>query len=153
MSTEIRFYHLHHGTVEQSLPLLLSKIHAGGHKIVVKLSSADRVKIFDGLLWTFDAHSFLPHSAGTDKKEGSVDAQEIWLTSEDENPNAANVLVLVDGVTAENVADYEICCEIFNGQDAEAVQTARAHWKMFQEQGLNTVYFQQTERGGWEKKA
>jgi len=149
MSTEVRFYHLQRGTVEQSLPQLLAKIYSGGHKIVVKLGTPERVKAFDDLLWTFDPGSFLPHAQSGDENAAE---QGILLTTEDENPNDANILILADGAVAEHMEDFDICCEIFNGLEQDALKTARSHWKDFQDKGFDTVYFQQNERGGWEKK-
>jgi DNA polymerase IIIc chi subunit len=45
------------------------------------------------------------------------------LTTADENPNEAQVLFLTDGTSSENVADYQLCAELFDGNDEAAVQT------------------------------
>lgn len=148
--TEIRFYHLQSRSLEQVLPQLLSKIYSMGMKIVVKLDSEERVQVFDNLLWTYSSASFLPHSCGNDKNKAE---QPIWLTNIDENPNAATILVLADGASSDNIAEYDICCEIFNGNDQDALQRARENWKKYKDEGYETTYYQQNDKGVWEKKA
>ncbi len=149
--TEVRFYHLQRGVMEHNLPPLLAKIHSIGHRVVVKLGKEDSVKMLDSLLWSFDPNSFLPH--GSEGKGIDPLEQPIWLTNNDDNPNNANVLILADGAVSDKISDYDICCEMFNGDDAEAVKIARQHWKAYKEQGMDTVYYQQNDNGGWEKKA
>ena len=149
MTTEIRFYHVMRGSPDQALPPLLAKIYAGGHRILVKLGSTEKVAALDAALWTFDPAGFLPH--GAEKDEHAAD-QPVFLTTEDDNPNNANILVLADGTKTAAPEKFDICCTVFNGQDAEAVTAARAAWKEFQSRGFDTVYFQQNDSGGWEKK-
>ena len=42
---------------------------------------------------------------------------------------------------------------MFDGHDDEAVSAARQRWKAHKDSGHALTYWQQTERGGWEKKA
>lgn len=148
--TEIRFYHLQTQTMEEALPSLLLKAYASGKHIIVK---HDSDKILDELnerLWTFHANQFLPH--GT-KKDGHADLQPIWLTSTDDNPNNAKILVLSGGATHPHIAAFDLCCELFDGQQDDAVTAARSRWKDYKNQGFDVTYWQQTDRGGWEQKA
>jgi DNA polymerase-3 subunit chi len=112
--------------------------------------SEERVEALNGLLWTHGDRSFLPHGSARD---GYAQEQPIWLTIEDENPNGARVLVLTDGASAASVADYALCCELFDGRDEAAVAAARERWKAYKAAGHELTYWQQTEAGGWEKKA
>ncbi|TVQ81945.1 MAG: DNA polymerase III subunit chi [Micavibrio sp.] len=150
MTTEIRFYHLTRGGTEQFLPPLLEKIYAGGMRILVRLGSAERVAALDAMLWSHHPEGFLPHSA---EKDEFTEEQPVFLTAENENPNKADVLVLADGVLPEKPEDFSICCILFNGLDEEATAAARTQWKAFRDKGFETVYFRQTETGGWEKTA
>lgn len=148
--TQIGFYHLTRLPLEQALPRLLEKAAAAGLKVVVMAGSAERVEHLNGLLWTYNEESWLPH--GT-KADGEAELQPIWLTDQDENPNGASVLVLCDGVAPAELAPYARCLDLFDGRDDEAVQAARERWKTWKAQGHELVYYQQTERGGWEEKA
>jgi DNA polymerase-3 subunit chi len=146
--TEIRFYHLQRQRLEEALPALLEKARERGHTIVVQAGSPERVKALDTLLWTYRPETFLPHgSAGT----GNAAEQPIWLTAGEENPNAADMLVLVDGAEAD-VAPYAMCCQMFDGLDDAAVAAARQRWTAYKAAGHAITYWQQGDRG-WEKKA
>ncbi|HTH16301.1 MAG TPA: DNA polymerase III subunit chi [Magnetospirillum sp.] len=148
--TQIGFYHLTRLPLEQALPRLLEKAQGAGLKVVVMAGSRERVEHLNGLLWTYAEDSWLPHGSSAD---GEPALQPIWLTDQEENPNGATVLVLCDGVTPADVGTYARCLDLFDGNDDEAVQAARARWKTWKAAGHELVYYQQTERGGWEEKA
>jgi DNA polymerase-3 subunit chi len=149
-ATEIGFYHLTRTPIERALPRLLEKVLEAGKRAVVRVGSEERVSFLNAALWTYDNASFLPHGSA---REGDPDAHPIWLTAGDDNANGAAVLILTDGVEAADITAFERCLELFDGKDETAVQNARSHWKAYQESGCTLTYWQQTERGGWEKKA
>ncbi|MEE8275449.1 MAG: DNA polymerase III subunit chi, partial [Alphaproteobacteria bacterium] len=86
--TEIGFYHLQTTALERALPRLLAKAYEAGMRTVVLAGSEERIEALNAALWTFDPASFLPHGSARD---GDVDAQPIYLTTEEENPNAATL--------------------------------------------------------------
>jgi len=147
--TDIRFYHMITKRLEQALPELLAKAITVQPRIVVKAGSRERIEALDSLLWTYDAGSFLPHGYIRDGNEAE---QPIWLTTEDDNPNGAQMLVLADGATSPHVKDYTLCCELFDGNDEDAVKAARARWSAYKAEGHELTYFQQDEQGRWVKK-
>lgn len=147
--TDIRFYHLQRKPLEQALPEILEKVHSRGLKAVVMAGSEDRVENLNTLLWTYEPNSFLPHGTA---QNGHAEDQPIWLTAKDENPNSASVLVLADGAASENVGNYDICCEIFDGTDETAVSAARKRWAAYKDAGHTLAYYQQDARGRWEQK-
>lgn len=147
--TEIGFYHLTRSPLERALPKLLEKVLGAGKRAVVRTGSAERVEFLNAALWTYEPASFLPH--GT-MREGDAASQPIWLTDGDDTPNGAEVLVLTDGATASDIAAFERCLELFDGRDQQAVEAARARWRAYREAGHTLAYWQQTERGGWERK-
>lgn len=147
--SEIWFYHLQRQTLETALPALLEKALAAGKRAVVMLGSAERVEALDNLLWTYDDRSFLPHGSAAD---GFAAEQPVWLTEADENPNAAHILVLADGARSAQVAGFERCLELFDGNDPAAVSAARLRWQAYQEAGHALAYWQQDSRGKWERK-
>jgi DNA polymerase-3 subunit chi len=146
---EVAFYHLQRSTLEQVLPKLLEKVLQAGRRSVLKTGSPERLEALNGLLWTYDPASFLPHGAAAD---GNAAEQPIWLTLDDENPNGASVLVLTDGASSDRVAEYERCLEIFDGRDPERLAEARRRWLAYQTAGHSLTYWQQGARGAWEKK-
>ncbi|BBK31277.1 DNA polymerase III chi subunit [Stella humosa] len=147
--TDIGFYHLTRTPLERALPRLLEKVAGIGRRAVVLAGSTERVEALNALLWTYDPDSFLPHGSAAD---GNAPQQPIWLTAADENPNQATVLVLVDGMSSSRLADYERCLDLFDGNDPEAVATARDRWRTAKDAGHKLTYWQQTEQGGWQAK-
>lgn len=148
--TEIRFYHLQYQALEQALPALLNKALGTGKRIVVKASDKARVKALNEQLWTYRPDSFLPHGSADD---GFSSDQPVYLTYEDENPNGAAVLILTDGAKSAIMDQFDLCCEMLNGRDDAQVKAARGRWKAYQEAGHDITYWQQSDTGGWEKKA
>lgn len=145
----IRFYHLTTKPLERALPEILAKTYERGMRTVVKLGSQERVEAMDVMLWTFDPASFIPHGY---IRDGNENAQPIWLTIRDDNPNQAVTLILADGATSPHVGDYTLCCEMFDGNDDDAVTAARGRWKEYAAAGHELSYFQQDEQGKWIKK-
>ena len=149
--TEIRFYHLTRGTLEETLPVMLDRtIGRDGRRAVVVARSNDRVEALNRHLWVYDDRTFLAHGS---REDGFAEDQPVWLTDRDENPNGATVLFLTDGADSSNPMAYELVCELFDGNDGQAVEEARARWRRYKESGLDPVYYQQKDRGGWEKKS
>ncbi len=147
--TQIGFYHLLHTPLETALPRLLGKALEQGMRALVMAGSPARVKDLDGALWVFDQGSFLPHGTA---REGRPEAQPVYLTAVEENPNGATLLVLTDGVAPGFMDSFERCLDLFDGNDATAVEAARSRWKRLKDAGHDLTYWQQTGHGGWEKK-
>jgi DNA polymerase-3 subunit chi len=147
--TEIRFYHLQRTALETALPPMLEKTLERGQRAVVMAGSEERVEHLTDQLWTYSERGFLPHGSARD---GNAALQPIWLTTADDNPNGAQVLFLTDGTNSLKVADYQLCVELFDGNDEAAVQTARERWKNYKDAGHTLTYWQQSAAGRWEQK-
>ncbi len=147
--SELLFYHLTRRRLEQVLPDLLGRSLQRGWRAVVKCGNAERVEALAGELWTYDKAAFLPH--GT-KLDGHPERQPIWLTAADERPNKADVLFLVDGADTALHGDFTRVCDLFDGNDEEAVESARQRWKRAKAAGHTLTYWQQNENG-WVKAA
>lgn len=147
--TEVSFYHLLHTPLDRALPKLIQKVLESGARAVIRTGSAERAEALSSVLWTFDQNSFLPHGTARD---GNADRQPVWVTSDDENPNGADILVLTDGATAGEITAWRRCLEMFDGRDDAAVAEARRRWSDYKAADHVLTYWQQTERGGWEKQ-
>lgn len=149
VQTEVLFYHLERVSLERVLPDLLERTLARGWRAVVQAASDERVEALDSLLWTYADDSFLPH--GT-VKDGAPERQPVFLTSGDGNPNAASVRFFVDGAGSAEVGGYARLVFLFDGGDEDMVAHARRQWALAKEVGHDVTYWQQNERGKWEKK-
>ena len=94
---EVLFYQLTASPLEASLPELLERSLARGWRVLLRCGSEAGMASLDELLWTYSDASFLPHGTA---RAGHAALQPIYLTLGDENPNGANVLMLVDGARA-----------------------------------------------------
>jgi DNA polymerase III subunit chi len=147
--TDVRFYHLQQKRLEEALPELVGKALEKKHRILVKSSTKERVEALDGVLWSFDPASFIPHSAARD---GTEKDQPVFLTTEEGNPNGATVLILTGGASADDLAPFSLCCDMFDGNDEQALDAARARWKQYKDKGHGVEYWQQDDSGKWQKK-
>jgi len=149
--SEILFYHLTEKKLEAVLPGLVERSIAREWNVVIHAGSPERIEVLDGLLWTYRDDSFLAHSS---IRDGNEALQPVWLTAENDNPNAAQIRFLVDGAEIDEIDSYERVVYMFDGHDNSAVEHARTRWKFHKDQGVGELtYWQQTQNGGWEKKA
>jgi DNA polymerase-3 subunit chi len=148
--TEVLFYELDRRPLESVLPELLQRSRDRGWRVVVKVGSEERLETLNGHLWSFDEASFLPHGSASD---GRAEAQPIWLTVGDDNPNRAQVRFLVDGAAAEGHAGYDRVVFLFDTADAAAVARTRLEWQAARTAGHETTYWRQDEKGRWTRQA
>ncbi len=150
--TDIRFYQLLATPLDIALPKLLEKAVGQGMRAVVATGSAERAQTLDTALWTYSESSFLAHGrAGADTATAAQ--QPIWLAIGIENPNAARLLIVLDGQQPEDFAAWERVCDMFDGTDETALANARGRWKSLKDAGHALSYWRQTPAGGWEKAA
>ena len=146
--TAFGFYKLDRSPLESALPRLLERVVERDLRALVLATSQERVESLDALLWTYKQRSFLAHGTARD---GHADAQPIFLTTAQENPNAASVLVLVDGAEHDRPEDFERCLLLFDGKDEAAVADARERWSAARDAGHEVVYWRQTRDGQWQR--
>jgi DNA polymerase III subunit chi len=153
--TEIWFYHLQSQPLERVLPSLIEKSLERGWRVVLQARSAERLDALDSWLWTFSDESFLAHGRAGD---GDSELQPVYLTTGIENPNGAALRLFVEGAEIvpaikESSANYARAVALFDGRDADELARARAQWKEVKARGFEASYWQQGEKGRWEKKA
>lgn len=148
--TSVQFYQLLATPLERALPRLLEKAVGAGFRIVLSAETPERVEMLNQLLWSYDPGSFLPHGS---REDGPPEEQPIYLTTGTERPNAARLLVVTDGKWPDNAGEFERIVDIFDGNDAAALEAARARWGSYKNQNFSMAYMKQNDAGGWDKKA
>jgi DNA polymerase-3 subunit chi len=149
-STEVLFYQLDRHPLDKVLPGLLEKTLERGWRAAVQTGVDERLDALDALLWTYRDDSFLPHG----KTSGGYAAEQpVFLTTGADNPNGASVRFLIDGADCDEIERYARVVYLFDGGDGEACAKARAQWKAAKAGGFTVTYWQQSEKGRWEKKA
>jgi len=148
---EVFFYHLTRSPLQQALPELLERVLSRGWRGLVRGVDEGRLRWLDDTLWQGRDDAFLPHGLAG----GPHDAvQPVLLATGVENPNKAEILLLVDGakITPEQAQEFTRVCLMFDGNDPDAVQAARGDWKALTDAGIAAQYWAQ-EDGTWVKKA
>jgi len=147
--TEYWFYHLEASTLKGVLPGLLSKTLQKGWRALVKLPEAQLADM-DSYLWAYQDDSFLPH--GRDDEPQS-EQQPIVLSANCETAAGFDAVFLIGGAQIADMADASRAMVMINGRDSHNLGLERARWKTLKEDGVDLTYYQQNERGAWEKKA
>src|SRR4051812_8836482 len=91
---EVLFYHLQNQPLEAVLPALLLKSLERSWRVVIQVTTEERLSALDDFLWTFTDESFLPH--GTDREAHAAD-QPVLIMMGEGNPNGASIRFLVEG--------------------------------------------------------
>jgi DNA polymerase-3 subunit chi len=151
---ETLFYHLERRTMEDVLPGLLERTRERNLRALLRVGSAERMEALDAHLWTYSEQTFLAHGTAA---EGYPASQPIYLTTEEENPNKADVLFLVGGSlpadwSASSLGEFTRIVLLFEGRDPEALEAARAAWKNAKGAGHDVTYWKESASGKWEKQ-
>ncbi len=148
--TEFLFYHLKGQRPDQVLPALLQKSLERGWRVAVQASSEERIEALDAHLWTWRDDAFLPHGTWRDSQAAE---QPILLTLCEDNPNGATVRFLIEGASVpSNSSAYERVVLLFDGDDPDAVEIARARWRDAKSAGFAVTYWQADENGRWRRQ-
>ena len=147
----IDFYHLQDQSLDAVLPKLLEKAYETKKNIKLKVGNAERVEFVNSLLWTYSDTAFIPHGSA---KDGNASLQPVFVSADDENPNGAEFLFLVDGalVDMETLKGFRRVFNIFDGTSAEALEQARSFWKSLKDEEGELNYWQ-FKSGAWVKSA
>jgi len=151
---EILFYCLERNSIEDIIPGLLERTTERGWRAIVRVDSTERMNALDAHLWSFSEQSFLAH--GT-PQTAHPQRQPIYLTTGDENPNAARVLFLAGGeVPADwnlsGFADFSRVVVLFDGQNPEALNAARISCGNAIKTGNAAVFWRQNASGKWQQE-
>ena len=118
---------------------------------MVQASSDERIEALDAHLWTWRDDAFLPHGTWRDAEAAE---QPVLLTVNEENQNGAVVRFLVEGAAMpSDAAAYQRLVLLFDGDDPDAVETARERWGKAKTAGFEVTYWKTDENGRWQRQA
>lgn len=146
MATTISFYHLLSTSRERAVPKLMEKALASGANVVMLAGSDSMLKTMSDALWSNDPASFLPHGS---RRDGHANEQPIYLTVADENPNAAEILCILDGSSPATIGNYSKVLDVFDGSREDEVAAARVRWAAYKTAGYALHYVKQQPGGSW----
>jgi DNA polymerase III subunit chi len=149
--TEILFYQLKGQSLEQVLPPLIQKSLERGWRVAIQAASDERVDALDAHLWTWRDDAFLPHGTWRDAEAAQ---QPVLLTVNDTNPNGAAVRFVIEGADVPaDAAAYQRVVMLFDGEDLDALETARVRWSKAKEEGFEVTYWLTDKDGRWRRQA
>ena len=137
-------YKLSRSSPGKVLPKLLEKLYAQEKRVVVLADNAEHVEHVVYTLWTYSPGSFLPHGSAED---GRAADQPIWVTGTLENPNGADVLVILGGREVSDIVGFSEIMVLINAEDAEGMSAARKLWEGCGSMG--SLWAQSAD--GWQK--
>ena len=153
--SQIDFYHLKGNGLKadglaQAVAMLSDKTVASGQKMLI-ISPPSMTDTISERLWTAKADNFLAH--GIDDDDGAAFAP-VWITTDaDKNQIGAEFACLIDGLCPENMSAFTRIFTIFDDNQPEKLDTARAQWKDWSsEEAHQCRYFAQDDAGHWHLK-
>jgi DNA polymerase-3 subunit chi len=149
--TDILFYQLKGQSLEQVLPPLIQKSLERGWRVAIQAASDERVEALDAHLWTWRDDVFLPHGTWRDAEAAE---QPVLLTVNETNLNGAAVRFLVEGADMPgDPAVYQRLVVLFDGEDPDALEAARARWSKVKAAGFDVTYWLTDKNGRWQRQA
>lgn len=146
---EISLYHFTKEPLEKALPRLMEKVYASGKRALIMAQTDEQVEALNKGMWTFATFAFIPHGSQAD---GFAEQQPIWLTTKEENPNGAEIIVLTNNIQTDYIAQFSRCLDVFDGNDINALQQAKQRISMYKSNQYNLTYWLQGTKGNWEKQ-
>jgi DNA polymerase-3 subunit chi len=142
----ISFYQALPGNQEKASCQLLEKCYKGNYKVLVRLSNEELQESLNKSLWTFAQKAFVPHGS---KNDPLAEVQPIYITTGTENPNGANVLMLVG--TIEGVYEqFERVFVVFDDLQGALISNIKGAMEKLQIESNQVSYYKQNAKGGWD---
>lgn len=147
----VMFFHLMQSAPADTLAINAPRALGQGWRVMVRGTDPAALDRLDQALWLKGGDDgFLPHGM----EGGPHDADQPVLLGLGAAVNGTSVLALVDEATATDaeIAAMERVWVLFDGNDPDRLQAARAQWKAITDKGHPAQYWSE-ESGRWEKKA
>lgn len=149
LDTDIGFYHCTRAPATEVAVRLADKALGQGKRLLI-LGEKARLAELDRLLWTLIDSSFLPHALAGGPHDSE---QPILLAETPEAANGATLLLSLEAGIPAALDGFERVLNLFE-DGTPAHSRARGDWKALADRdGVVRSYWQQTERGGWDKRA
>lgn len=145
---ELRIYQLQTLNAEQALLPMLEKVLQRQQRAVIRVDTTERGETLSAYLWQAKPGNFIPH--GT-TKDGHASRQPIWITAEEENPNGADILFLIDGSKSQDYDQYSTCVALFQNTNLMARTQAVEMIENFRKRNYGITVFLQNEQNGWQQ--
>lgn len=133
--------------------LLIEKCYYSDLKSVVLTTDAEQQEMLNKNLWTYSRKQFIPHGSKIDPQP---EKQPIYITDELQNPNEANVLIIISPPNIEKILQAKEYISAFKRiiiitDLSEDFKKLTSKIDKFTEQENAIDCFTQDSRGTWNK--
>jgi len=106
-----------------------------GQRILVIVADTDMATALDRYLWTWKKDSFLPHKVMSTNGESCDEA--IIISSVEDNPNKAAVLICVSPCSPTFFQNFQIIYDFAETYDPQLADTARERFRLYRQHGFD----------------
>lgn len=144
------FYHITKGDYINPAILISEKVLKNSDKLLI-LAPKDKLAYLSDKLWGEKKDSFIAHGWSNDALS---DVVSIWLSSDaEDNPIEADMLMLTNGQSLDNAADFKRVFILFDGSSKKELDLARSQWHGWSSKAKHVCrYFTQTPSGSWQQR-
>jgi len=151
---KVSFYHLTKTMLDEALPKLLEKVLETDSKALVLSEEKAEQEKLSKIFWSVGGTRLIPNAiVGDGESDGNEELQPVLISSDINNQNNANFLVLTGQSAEDNFSDFQRVLYIFNGNDNEELEFARNKWRsLTANDNLDLKYYFQDQKGNWQEK-
>jgi len=104
-----------------------------GKRVLILVDDENRAVTLDRFMWVWDRGSFLPHAFDN----GTLDCldEPVVITSSEQNPNRALVLVMGTPCSVEFMSHFELVYDFAETYDVQLAEAARSRFKSYRSHG------------------
>ena len=147
--TSVNFYESSADSAIRAACKLLDKVYLAGYRAVVRTADNESMHIIDKELWTFAQKSFIPHATCIDPHP---ELQPVYITTNEENPNQADICVLV-GTVSGIFNKFDKTLVIFDAKDLDTSAKAQDCYNKLNLPSNVVNYYTQNTKGAWSPRS
>jgi DNA polymerase-3 subunit chi len=132
--SQVKFVKLERPEKAKHLCRLAEQFFAEGKRVLITVQDENQGITLDRFMWVWDKGSFIPHAYDN----GSVDCldEPIVITSGEENPNAAAVLIMGKPCSLKFVRRFEQVVDFAETYDTALAEQARQRFAAYRNAGF-----------------
>jgi DNA polymerase-3 subunit chi len=132
--SQVKFVKLERPEKAKHLCRLAEQFFAEGKRVLITVQDENQGITLDRFMWVWDKGSFIPHSYDN----GSVDCldEPIVITSGEENPNAAAVLIMGKPCSLKFARRFEQVVDFAETYDTALAEQARQRFAAYRNAGF-----------------
>lgn len=137
---QVRFIKLKRPEKAKHLCQLAERFFAEGKRVLIVVQDDNQAITLDRFMWVWDKGSFIPHACDN----GSVDCldEPIVITTAEENPNAASVLVMGQPCSVNFIRHFELVIDFAETYDGSLAELARSRFVTYRDHGFNPQMYE-----------